>query len=266
MFIRNMKMRNLVVLVGLLTAPAGAQSVLFDFDTAPLHASLPVDLTVGGITAHLSSTGLGGYSIQPANTMGFTPAGFGGYCLYPSSISSADLNIGFSSPILDFSILYAPQELGCDSSATLRVTAYLNGTLVGTATTNATLLCPCTWQSQTLGFAIGQPFDSVVVHYDARPACTDYGMIFMADNMIATPVPPPVVLSTPTRLPDGTIQFSFAGTPNVSYSVFGATNTALPFSNWTTLPAPVEAPAGNFQVTDSEATNLPQRFYRVRWP
>ncbi len=49
----------------------------------------------------------------------------------------ADLIVDFSTPLTDFSILYAPEEYACDSSATMRVTAYLNGALVGTATTNA---------------------------------------------------------------------------------------------------------------------------------
>src|ERR1051326_6471799 len=57
------------------------QSILFDFDNAPVHSSLPVDLSVGGLTAHLSATAQG-FSIQPANTLGFTPVGFSGYSIY----------------------------------------------------------------------------------------------------------------------------------------------------------------------------------------
>ena len=249
-----------------LPGPAGAQNVLFDFDNAPVHASLPLDLSAGGLTAHFSATGLGGYSIQPANTMGFTPAGFGGNCIYPSGIASADLNIGFSGSLTSFSILYAPQELGCDSSATLRVTAYGNGVLVGTVTTNATWNCPCTWPSQLLAFSSAQPFDSVAVHYDARPACQDYGTIFLADNMIVTPAPPPLILAGTTTLPDGAFQFSFTNTPNTPFTVFGATNPALPFSSWTALPGLTEAPPGQFQFTDSQAVSLPHRFYRVTSP
>jgi hypothetical protein len=159
----------LLILAGFLTAPAGAQSVLFDFDNGPLHSSLPIDLTVGGITAHFSATGQG-YSIQPVNTLGFTPAGFAGYWIYPNGIDAADLHVGFSTPLTDFSILYASHELACDSSATLRVTAYLNGTFVATATTNATWNCTCTWTSQILPISSAQPFNSVVVHYDAPPS------------------------------------------------------------------------------------------------
>ena len=37
----------------------------------------------------------------------------------------------------------------------------------------------------------------------------------------------------------------------------------LPLSSWTVLGAPTEAPAGQYQFTDSQTTNNPQRFYRV---
>ena len=247
-----------------------AQSVLFDFDNAPVHTSLPIDLTVGGITAHFFSTGLGGYSIQPANSLGFTPAGFAGNCLYPNGIDAADLHVGFSAPLTDFSILYAPHELACDSSATLRVTAYWNGTLVATATTNATWNCTCTWTSQILPISSAQPFNSVVVHYDAPPPpipnpCQDYGTIFLADNMTVTPAPT-IILTQPVRLANGTFQFSFTNTPNAPCTVFGSTNAALPFSQWTAVVGLTEAPPGQFQFTDSQATNIPRRFYRVSSP
>lgn len=172
----------LLLLAALLPAAAGAQ--VFDFDAAPSHTSLPLDLTVGGTTAHFSATGQG-FSVQPANAMGFTPAGFAGLCLYPNSIYAADLLIGFTVPVTQFSILYAPQELGCDASAVMRVTAYMGGVLRGTAT--ATAPQPGTWPTGTLAYGDPAGFDQVVVHYDQRPACTDWGPIFMVDNMAVTP-------------------------------------------------------------------------------
>lgn len=75
---------------GLVAASACAQNVLFDFDSAPAHTSLPITLTVGDITAVCSCTGQG-YSIQPASTLGSTPAGFAGNCIYPNSVFAADL-------------------------------------------------------------------------------------------------------------------------------------------------------------------------------
>ncbi len=128
-----MKTTLLVIFASALLVQTEAESVLFDFENAPVHSPFPLSLTVGGITAQFTATGQG-FSIQPANSMGFTPAGFSGNCIYPSSIYAADLIVSFSAPLTAFSILYAPQELACDSSATMRVTAYLDATSVGTAT------------------------------------------------------------------------------------------------------------------------------------
>jgi len=163
-----------------------AQAVLFDFDNAPLYTSLPISQTAGGITAHLSATGQG-YSIQNANVLGFTPQGFAGRILYPNSIYLSDLLINFDQTLTDFSIMYSPQELGCDNSATMRVTAFMHGGYVGTNTRTATF--PGTWPSDTLSCSFAQGFDSVVVHYDSRPpTCQDYGVIYLADNMRVTDI------------------------------------------------------------------------------
>jgi hypothetical protein len=140
----TMKMRILIMLAGwtALVSEALGQSILFDFENATLHAPLPISITVSGLTAQFSATGQG-FSIQQADTMGFTPAGFSGYCLYPSSVYLSDLLVTFSQALNDFSILYAPQELACDSSARMRVTAYLDSSVIGTSTTTADP--PGTW-------------------------------------------------------------------------------------------------------------------------
>lgn len=240
-----------------------AQNILFDFENAGLHTSLPVAVTAGGITAQLSATGQG-FSIQPANSMGFVPVGFSGNCIYPNSIYASDLQASFSTPLTDFSILYAPQELACDSSATMRVTAYLNGVWVGTATTNAQ---PGTWPSEILAFSSSQGFNSVVVHYDKAPVTGgDYGVIFLADNMRVTASPPPVVLVQAMRLPNGAFQFSFTNSPGSTSTVITSTNADLPLASWTTLGSTVEINPGQYQFTDLPATNSPSRFYRVRFP
>src|ERR1035437_621628 len=260
-----MKPRSLILLASFLIVRAHAQSVLFDFDSLAPHSGLPAAYTVDGITASLAATGQG-FSIQPANTLRLTPAGFAGNCIYPNSINAADLLVSFSKPLIAFSILYAPQELGCDDSATMRVTAYMNSTPVGTTTTNATSLCVCTWQANILSIATTQAFNHVVVHYDARPpTCQDWGPIFLADNMTVTPMPP-IILVNPAKVANGAFQFSFTNTPSWPFTVFGATNPALPFSNWTTLTGLTEAPPGEFLFLDPQATNTPRRFYRVTSP
>jgi len=262
-----MKSRTVLILLGALILScvgANAQSVLFDFDALPPHSGLPASYTVGAITASLSATGQG-FSIQPANTMGFTPVGFAGNCIYPNSVYAADLHIGFSSPLTSFSILYAPQELGCDDSARMRVSAYLSGALVGTATTTAAN--PGTWPSQTLASNSAQPFDRVVVHYDARPpTCQDWGPIFLADNMQVTPVPPPITLMNGVKLPDGAVQFDFAYTPGAICSAYVVTDPSTPFGSWPFLVTPTEVSAGQFRFTDPQAATHDRLFYRATCP
>ncbi|MFO0828984.1 MAG: GC-type dockerin domain-anchored protein [Phycisphaerales bacterium] len=166
-----------------------AQTILFDFSNAPPSTSLPADLTVGGVTAHLTGTGQS-FSFQQTGTVGIAPVGFSGLCVWPNSVFLADLNVSFSKTLTFFSILYAAQELDCDCSSTMKVTAYMNGTLVGSSTMSA--VPGGVWPSATLSFTAASGFNSVVVHYNNAPACgCDYGVIFMADNMKVTPKPGP---------------------------------------------------------------------------
>ncbi len=252
-----------MALFSLLLARAEAQSVLFDFENATLRAGLPMSLTVGGITAQFSATGQG-FSIQAANSMGFTPAGFSGNCIYPNSIYAADLLVSFSVPLTNFSILYAPEEYACDSSATMRVTAYVDGAVVGTTTTNAQA---GTWPSETLQFGSPQPFNGVVVHYDAPPVTGgDWGPIFMADNMVVMVAPPPIVLGNAVVLPGGAFQFGFTNTPGATFTVWAAAEPTLAQAGWTALGGVTEIAPGQFQFTDLQATNSFRRFYQVSAP
>ena len=260
-----MKTQFLIALTCLLLVRAPAQSVLIDFENAPQYSPLPINLTVGGVTAHFSATGQG-YSIQLYNCQGLSPVGFSGLCIYPSSAFAADLIVDFSVPLTDFSILYAPEEYACDSSATMRVTAYLSGALVGTATTNAQA---GTWPSETLRFNSPQTFNHVVVHYDAAPVTGgDYGPVFMADNMAVTPAPQPIVLGQPTIRANGAFQFSFTYTPGSSFTVWSTTNLALASTNWSILGTVTENPPGSgaYKFTDLQATNYSMSFYRVSSP
>ncbi len=219
-----------------------AQEVLFDFDNAPLHSPLPINLTIDGITAHLSATGQG-FSIQYANVLGFTPQGFAGLSIYPNSINAADLLVSFDYTLTEFSIMYACQELDCDDAARMKVTAYMNGNFVGFNTRTATF--PGTWPSDTLRCSFPQGFNSVVVHYDAPPpTCQDYGIIYMADNMRVTPDITGGILtqkifvegfynpSTNSMVPDTLMVLLRGSTPpfpiaEVSTALFDATGTGV---------------------------------------
>ncbi len=185
----------LAALVTLGATASASNSVLFDFNNAPDHTSLPITLTQSGITAHFSATGQG-FSIQDTSAP-VVPQGFTGRFIYPNSIYQADLLVSFDQTLTDFSILYAPQELACDDSCTMRVTATMDGVFVGTNT--KTTNHPGTWPVDTLSCSFAQGFNGVVVHYDKKPpTCTDYGVIFLCDDMRVTPLglpPAPTVNS-----------------------------------------------------------------------
>jgi hypothetical protein len=203
-----------------------AQSVTFDFDNAPQHAPLPLYLTAGGITGYFSSgSPFYNYSIQSADVLGFTPEGFSGLCIFPSTIYQSDLLVAFDTQLTSASILYAPEEYGTDSSCTMRMTAYLGATYVGTNTHQ--IPHGGTWPSGTLSFSSIYTFDNIVIHYDAPPPTGgDYGPIFMVDNLIVTPAG-----GTPTPTP--TVMPSAAPT---------ATSTATPTSTITPTATPTPTP------------------------
>jgi hypothetical protein len=252
------------------TGSLSSQEVLFNFDDIPVYTTLPVSLTVSGITAHLTATGQG-YSIQNADVLGFTPPGFAGHIVYPNSISLSDLIIKFDNIITDFSIMYSPQELGCDDSATMRLTAYLNSSFVGTNTRTATF--PGTWPVDTLRCSFSQGFDSVVVHYDSPPpTCQDYGTIFMADNMRVTPFNATGIVESefpgtflliqnyPNPFnPSTSIKYQIPGISFISLKVYDVMGNEI-----ATL-VNEQKPAGTYNLTWS-AENLPSGvyFYQIK--
>jgi len=76
--------------------------------------------------------------------------------------------------------------------------------------------------------------------------------------------PSQFALTNQTQLSNGSFQFEFVNVPGAICDAFAATNISLPLSNWTALGGVTEISPGQFQFTDPQATNSPQRFYRVR--
>jgi hypothetical protein len=78
----------------------------------------------------------------------------------------------------------------------------------------------------------------------------------------------PFTLISATVLGDGSFQFGFTNLSGVSFTAFASTNVDAPFITWSNLGPAVETPPGSGQYlfNDPQATNAPQRFYRVRSP
>ncbi len=171
----------------------------FDFDSTPAGTPFPINVSNGIVGAQFA----GGYSIQSVGTLGIAPAGMSGNYAYPSSVFASDLLIDFDKVVTDFSILYAVDELACDTSATMRVTGYLNGVLAGTNTMVAPV--PGIYPSATLTLVAPGGFNHVVVHWQSPGLlCQDYGPIFFADNVTVKYVP--TTSGLPTDVPHGVAQ------------------------------------------------------------
>jgi len=83
----------------------------------------------------------------------------------------------------------------------------------------------------------------------------------------AASVTPPLITGAEV-LNDGMFQLSFSNLSGASFQILASTNIDLPTSNWPTIGPATETPPGSgmFEFTDSDATNLPHRYYRVRSP
>ena len=240
----------------------GAQTVTFDFENASQYSPLPISLTVGGITAHFSANPLYyNYSIQRADVLGFTPAGFAGLCIAPSGVYASDLLISFDRALSDASILYAPEEYATDSSCTMRITAYYGDRFVATAT--HTIDPPGTWPSGILGLTAPEPFTQVVIHYDKPPVTGgDYGPIFMADNLAVTPWTLPYArIDSVAKSLAGSMVLRGVSVPFATVTISSTTSLSQPFQFLANVTV---AGDGSFQFEDIDPVNV--RFYRVTYP
>jgi len=81
---------------------------------------------------------------------------------------------------------------------------------------------------------------------------------------ISFPAPSTPVLAGSTILGNGAFQFVFTNTPNSIFIVLASADVSLPASNWAELGIVTETSLGQYQFTDLQATNNPQRYHGVR--
>ena len=87
-----------------------------------------------------------------------------------------------------------------------------------------------------------------------------------AETFSLTSANPAIVITSATRLANRTFQLAFTNLAGSTNEVFGSTNAAMLFMNWTLLGTATESPREHFNFNDSTSTNFRQRFYRVRSP
>lgn len=80
----------------------------------------------------------------------------------------------------------------------------------------------------------------------------------------SAPASRPPVLKNVRRF-NNELQFAFTNAPNADFTALTSTNLSLPLINWRALGNVTEISSGQYQFTDSSATNHVQ-FYRVVSP
>jgi hypothetical protein len=81
----------------------------------------------------------------------------------------------------------------------------------------------------------------------------------------------PVAVSPPrltnlTWLGNGGFRFGFTNASGASFTILGTNNLALAASNWPVVGTAWEIAPGQYQFTDTTATNSVRRFYEIRSP
>jgi len=179
--------------------------------------------------------------------------------LYNSIVAGNDINITTISSGLNPALTYSGVNI-TSGDPMLAPLGYYGGTtqtmppVLGSPAIDTTTNAP-TFNNDQRGFPC--PADG----NDDSIAVADIGAVELISNW-------PVTLGGMKKLGNGTSQFSFLNSPGQSFTVFASPDLAAPLDTWTPVGSSVEAPAGSgqYQFTDSNATNNPSRFYRVRSP
>jgi hypothetical protein len=95
---------------------------------------------------------------------------------------------------------------------------------------------------------------------------TQNGLIDIGAVELQPPAANPPVLTRPWRAANGTVAFGFTNVSNADFTVLATTNLALPLGQWSILGQAFQTMPGQYQFTDTAATNYPQQFYRAVSP
>lgn len=160
------------------------------------------------------------------------------------------------------------------NSATLNGSVYPNGAatkawfLWGTTTNLGNVTSTTNLGSGTGAVAVSNTLSSLLpgtLYYYLVTATNTYGAAMVAGTNFVT-LDVPRSISGLIQTAPGQFAIQFAGSSSVGYTVLGTTNVSLPASNWTVLGPAMLLSNNLFQFSDTQATNVPLRFYRLRSP
>ena len=160
------------------------------------------------------------------------------------------------------------------NGATLNGSVYPNGAatkawfLWGTTTNLGNVTSTTNLGSGTGAVAVSNTLSSLLpgtLYYYLVTATNTYGAATTTGTNFVT-LDVPRSISGLIQTAPGQFAIQFAGSSNVGYTVLETTNVSLPASNWTVLGPAMLLSNNLFQFSDTQATNVPLRFYRLRSP
>jgi hypothetical protein len=95
---------------------------------------------------------------------------------------------------------------------------------------------------------------------------TQNGLIDLGAVELQPPAANPPVLTSPSLAANGAVAFGFTNASNADFTVLATTNLTLPLGQWSILGQAVQNAPGQYQFTDTAATNHARQFYRVVSP
>jgi hypothetical protein len=160
------------------------------------------------------------------------------------------------------------------NGATLNGSVYPNGAatkawfLWGTTTNLGNVTSTTNLGSGTGAVAVSNTLSGLLpgtLYYYLVTATNTYGAATTTGTNFVT-LDVPRSISGLIQTAPGQFAIQFAGSSNVGYTVLETTNVSLPASNWTVLGPATLLSNNLFQFSDTQATNVPLRFYRLRSP
>ena len=166
----------------------------FDFDNAapaiPLHGTLPLTQSAGGITATFTTPNANPPTVENAASTGYTLSKFSGKYLAPSNDSGTIVEVAFDMQLTGVELTIATLEaLNVDVPSDVQLTAYDNSSgqsvLVGTAIAHGTVTAGDSLPSGTLTFnSANGPFDTIRIELPSLPSGAQK---FLIDDIIVSP-------------------------------------------------------------------------------